>query len=35
VPQGEAGIRIMIRADISHEQLAEFAGHVDELMTTL
>lgn len=35
VPQGEAGIRIMIRADISHELLATFAGHVGELMETL
>lgn len=35
VPQGEAGIRIMIRSDISREQLATFAGHVDELMATL
>jgi 7-keto-8-aminopelargonate synthetase-like enzyme len=35
VPQGEAGIRIMIRADISRELLATFAGHVDELMATL
>jgi 7-keto-8-aminopelargonate synthetase-like enzyme len=34
VPQGEAGIRIMIRADISHEQLATFAGHVGELAQT-
>jgi 7-keto-8-aminopelargonate synthetase-like enzyme len=34
VPQGEAGIRIMIRADISREQLATFAGHVNELMAT-
>jgi len=31
VPKGEAGIRIMIRADIEREQLAEFAGHVEEL----
>jgi 7-keto-8-aminopelargonate synthetase-like enzyme len=35
VPRGEAGIRIMVRADISREQLASFAGHVDELMVTL
>ena len=31
VPKGEAGIRIMIRADIGREQLADFAGHVREL----
>ncbi|OLF09929.1 8-amino-7-oxononanoate synthase family protein [Actinophytocola xanthii] len=31
VPRGEAGIRIMIRADLSREQLATFAGHVEEL----
>ncbi|HTZ45029.1 MAG TPA: aminotransferase class I/II-fold pyridoxal phosphate-dependent enzyme [Jatrophihabitans sp.] len=35
VPQGEAGIRIMIRSDISRQELATFAGHVDELMATL
>jgi len=35
VPRGEAGIRIMVRADISRELLATFAGHVDELMATL
>ena len=29
MPRGEAGIRIMIRADISQEQLAIFAGHVE------
>lgn len=35
VPQGEAGIRIMIRSDIEHERLEAFAGHVEELMDTL
>jgi 7-keto-8-aminopelargonate synthetase-like enzyme len=35
VPRGEAGIRIMVRADISRELLATFAGHVNELMATL
>jgi 7-keto-8-aminopelargonate synthetase-like enzyme len=35
VPRGEAGIRIMIRSDISKELLATFAGHVKELMATL
>jgi 7-keto-8-aminopelargonate synthetase-like enzyme len=31
VAKGEAGIRIMLRADISREQLATLAGHVNEL----
>ena len=35
VPQGEAGIRIMIRADLSREQLATFAGYVEELTATV
>jgi len=34
VPQGEAGLRIMIRADISQEQLTVFANHVKELTST-
>lgn len=35
VPKGEAGIRIMIRADLSHEMLASLAGHVTELTSAL
>ncbi|MDQ1742059.1 MAG: hypothetical protein QOE23_398 [Pseudonocardiales bacterium] len=35
VPRGEAGIRIMLRSDISHERLATFADHVRELTATL
>lgn len=35
VPQGEAGLRIMIRADISRDQLATFAHHVNELAGTI
>ncbi|MGW1060667.1 8-amino-7-oxononanoate synthase family protein [Micromonospora rubida] len=31
VPQGQAGLRIMIRADIDREVLATFADHVREL----
>ncbi len=31
VPKDEAGIRIMIRADIGRDQLADFADHVREL----
>lgn len=35
VPRGEAGIRIMIRADIDQEQLGVFADHVKELTSDL
>ncbi|GIM85610.1 hypothetical protein Sar04_23490 [Salinispora arenicola] len=31
VPQGQAGLRIMIRADIDQAVLATFADHVREL----
>jgi 7-keto-8-aminopelargonate synthetase-like enzyme len=33
VPQGEAGLRVMIRADMSREDLTAFAGHLDELVS--
>lgn len=31
VPRDEAGLRIMVRADLTREQLATFAGHIHEL----
>ncbi|QBS39409.1 aminotransferase class I/II-fold pyridoxal phosphate-dependent enzyme [Nocardia sp. CS682] len=34
VPKGEAGLRVMIRADISREQIADFVSHVKELTGT-
>jgi 7-keto-8-aminopelargonate synthetase-like enzyme len=34
VPQGEAGLRVMIRADISQEQIADFVSHVKEITQT-
>ncbi|HEV2887928.1 MAG TPA: aminotransferase class I/II-fold pyridoxal phosphate-dependent enzyme [Jatrophihabitans sp.] len=33
VPKGEAGLRVMIRADMSAELITEFVGHVTELTT--
>lgn len=35
VAKGEAGIRIMLRADLTREQLATLAGHVHELTAAL
>lgn len=32
VPKGQAGLRVMIRADMSAELITEFAGHVTELL---
>lgn len=32
VPRGEAGLRVMIRADMSVELITEFVGHVTELL---
>ncbi|HTZ42901.1 MAG TPA: hypothetical protein VMB79_03495, partial [Jatrophihabitans sp.] len=32
VPRGEAGLRVMVRADMSAELITEFAGHVTELL---
>jgi 7-keto-8-aminopelargonate synthetase-like enzyme len=32
VPKGEAGLRVMIRADMSGELITEFVGHVTELL---
>ncbi|MFI0737420.1 aminotransferase class I/II-fold pyridoxal phosphate-dependent enzyme [Streptomyces sp. NPDC021100] len=34
VPKGEAGLRIMIRADLSREKLDEFIGHIKDLSPT-
>jgi 7-keto-8-aminopelargonate synthetase-like enzyme len=34
VPQGRAGLRVMIRADISREQIADFVKHVKDLTET-
>lgn len=34
VPQGQAGLRVMIRADITREQIADFVKHVKELTET-
>ncbi|MFI9721864.1 aminotransferase class I/II-fold pyridoxal phosphate-dependent enzyme [Streptomyces sp. NPDC052396] len=31
VPKGEAGLRIMLRSDLSREKLDEFIGHIREL----
>jgi 7-keto-8-aminopelargonate synthetase-like enzyme len=35
VARGAAGIRIMVRADVSRDQLATLAGHIRELTETL
>jgi 7-keto-8-aminopelargonate synthetase-like enzyme len=35
VPQGEAGLRIMLRADLPTEKIDEFAGHVRDVLPTL
>jgi len=32
VPKGEAGLRVMVRADMSGELITEFIGHVTELL---
>jgi 7-keto-8-aminopelargonate synthetase-like enzyme len=34
VPKGQAGLRVMIRADMSAELITEFAGHVTELLAS-
>ncbi|MGX7828826.1 aminotransferase class I/II-fold pyridoxal phosphate-dependent enzyme [Actinokineospora sp. 24-640] len=34
VPRGEAGLRVMVRADMDRDGLTAFAGHVTELTTT-
>jgi len=31
VPRGEAGLRVMLRADMARDELTEFVGHLDEL----
>ncbi len=31
VAQGDAGIRVMLRADLSREQVATLAGHINEI----
>lgn len=35
VPRGQAGLRVMVRADIGRDELATFAGHVAELTADL
>jgi 7-keto-8-aminopelargonate synthetase-like enzyme len=35
VPRGQAGLRVMVRADIGRAELATFAGHVTELTADL
>lgn len=35
VPRGQAGLRVMIRADIDRDELTTFAGHVTELTADL
>jgi len=32
VPKGEAGLRVMVRADLERDELAAFAGHLNELV---
>ncbi|MFD0349973.1 hypothetical protein ACFQ0M_36030 [Kitasatospora aburaviensis] len=35
VPKGEAGLRLMMRADMDERLITEFAGHVKELTADL
>ncbi|RLK58010.1 aminotransferase class I/II-fold pyridoxal phosphate-dependent enzyme [Actinokineospora cianjurensis] len=32
VPRGQAGLRVMIRSDMEHDELTTFAGHVTDLL---
>lgn len=35
VPRGQAGLRIMLRADLTTEKIDEFAAHVKDVLTTV